>query len=257
MLDGLVTGARDDAAAREAAVPFDVIAERARNAPAVRPFGKHTVAGRSVGVIAEVKRASPSKGPLADIPDPIALAADYEAGGAVAISVLTEERQFLGSLEDLQAVSQAVSIPVLRKDFITTDYQVVEARAYGADIVLLIMACLSDDEVTRLLTLARSWHMAVLVEAHTLEETQRAVALGADIIGINARDLATFELDPDLFGRLSPLLPANVLKVAESAVASAEDVRHYRRGGADCVLVGEALVTGDSPQQRVKEFSQA
>lgn len=257
MLDGLVAGARDDAAAREAQIPFEVIAERARNAPAAKPFGKNTVSDSSVGVIAEVKRASPSKGPLADIPDPVALAREYEAGGAVAISVLTEGRQFLGSLEDLQAVSQAVSIPVLRKDFITTDYQVVEARAYAADIVLLIMACLSDDEAARLLALAKSWGMAVLVEAHTLEETQRAVALGADIIGINARDLATFELDRDLFGRLSPLLPANVLKVAESAVASVEDVRHYRSGGADCVLVGETLVTGGAPTDRVREFSQA
>jgi indole-3-glycerol phosphate synthase len=256
VLDGLVAGASEDAAAREQRVPFEVISQRATNAPPVRPFGKHTVSD-GIGVIAEVKRASPSKGPLADIPDPVALAKEYEAGGAVAISVLTEGRAFLGSLEDLQAVSEAVSIPVLRKDFITTDYQVVEARAYGADIVLLIMACLTDDEAARLLALARAWKMAVLVEAHTLEETERAISLGADIIGINARDLATFELDRDLFGRLSPLLPANVLKVAESAVASVEDVRHYREGGADCVLVGETLVTGGSPKKRVREFSDA
>ena len=257
MLDGLVAGARDDAAAREAIVSYEAVVERAHQAPPVRPFGKNTVSDNTVGVIAEVKRASPSKGPLADIPDPVALAKEYEAGGAVAISVLTEGRQFLGSLDDLHAVSQAVSIPVLRKDFITTDYQVVEARAFGADIVLLIMACLTDDDAARLLGLARSWNMAVLVEAHTREETERAVALGADIIGINARDLATFELDRDLFGRLSPLLPANVLKVAESAVASVADVRHYRSGGADCVLVGETLVTGGSPAERVREFSQA
>jgi indole-3-glycerol phosphate synthase len=255
MLDGLVAGASDDAAAREAVVPFDLISERARSAPPVKPFGKHTVSDNRVGVIAEVKRASPSKGPLADIPDPVALAKEYEAGGAVAISVLTEGRSFLGSLDDLHAVSQAVSIPVLRKDFITTDYQVVEARAYGADIVLLIMACLSDDDAARLMALAKSWNMAVLVEAHTRQETERAIALGADIIGINARDLSTFELDRDLFGRLAPLLPANVLKVAESAVASIEDVRHYREGGADCVLVGETLVTGGTPRNRVEEFS--
>ena len=257
MLDGLVAGARDDAASRESLVSWEKISERAKQAPPVKPFGKNTVADNTVGVIAEVKRASPSKGPLADIPDPVSLAKEYEAGGAVAISVLTEQRQFLGSLDDLEAISQAVSIPVLRKDFITTDYQVVEARAFGADVILLIMACLSDDEAAHLLALARSWGMAVLVEAHTLEETQRAMALGADIIGINARDLTTFELDRELFGRLSPLLPANVLKVAESAVASVEDVRHYRSGGADCVLVGETLVTGGSPSERVKEFSQA
>jgi indole-3-glycerol phosphate synthase len=257
VLDGLVAGARDDAAAREKLTPFESIVERAHQAPPVKPFGKNTLSDTKVGIIAEVKRASPSKGPLADIPDPVGLAKEYEAGGAVAISVLTEERQFLGSLADLQAVSEAVAVPVLRKDFITTDYQVVEARAYGADIVLLIMACLSDDEAQRLLAAARSWNMAVLVEAHTLEEAERAVSLGADIIGINARDLATFELDRDLFGRLAPRLPANVLKVAESAVASVEDVRHYRTGGADCVLVGETLVTGGSPRDRVKEFSQA
>jgi indole-3-glycerol phosphate synthase len=257
VLDGLVAGARDDAASREAIHPLDVMIERAASAPDVKPFGKHTVSPHSVGVIAEVKRASPSKGLMADIPDPVALAKEYEAGGAIAVSVLTEGRQFLGSLDDLHAVSQAVSIPVLRKDFITTDYQVIEARAHGADIVLLIMACLTDDEAARLLALARFWKMAVLVEAHTLEETERAVALGADIIGINARNLATFELDRDLFGRLSPLLPANVLKVAESAVASVEDVRHYRSGGADCVLVGETLVTGGAPRDRVREFSQA
>lgn len=257
MLDGLVSGALDDAVAREASVSFELISERATQAPPVKPFGKNHVPSDTVGIIAEVKRASPSKGRLADIPDPVALATEYEAGGAVAISVLTEQRQFLGSLDDLQKVSQAVSIPVLRKDFITTDYQVVEARAFGADIVLLIMACLSDEQAAHLLDVARSWGMAVLVEAHTLEEVERAVALGADIIGINARDLATFDLDRDLFGRLAPLIPANVLKVAESAVASADDVRHYRSGGADCVLVGETLVTGGSPRERVKEFSQA
>jgi len=257
VLDGLVAGARDDAAAREALHSFEEMVERATNAPPVRPFGKHTVPDNGVGVIAEIKRASPSKGRLAEIPDPVTLAKDYEAGGAIAISVLTEGREFLGSLEDLHAVRQAVTIPVLRKDFITTDYQVVEARAYGADIVLLIMACLTDQEAKRLLALAQSWNMAALVEAHSREETERAVALGADIIGINARDLTTFALDRDLFGRLSALLPANVLKVAESAVASVDDVRHYRNGGADCVLVGETLVTGGAPAKRVKEFSQA
>jgi indole-3-glycerol phosphate synthase len=257
VLDGLVQGAKDDAASRQAVVSLDAISQRARDAAPVRPFSTDTIPADTVGVIAEIKRASPSKGALADIPDPVSLAKEYEEGGAVAISVLTESRQFLGSLEDLRAVSGAVSIPVLRKDFITTDYQVIEARAYGADIVLLIMACLTDDEAERLHTLATAWGMSVLVEAHTEEEVRRAVALGAPIIGINARDLATFELDRDLFGRLAPLLPANVLKVAESAVAGVDDVRHYRSGGADCVLVGETLVTGGTPAHRVKEFSLA
>jgi indole-3-glycerol phosphate synthase len=257
VLDGLVAGAREDAAAREVLVPRSELEEIAAAAPAPRPFSRDSVPPGTVGVIAEIKRASPSKGPLADISDPVALAREYEAGGAVAISVLTEQRKFLGSLDDLRAVSQAVSIPVLRKDFITTDYQVIEARAYGADIVLLIMACLDDATASQLFDLAASWGMSVLVEAHTALEAARAARLGATIIGINARDLATFELDRDLFGLIAPSLPANVLKVAESAVANVDDVRHYRQGGADCVLVGESLVTGGSPRESVKEFSRA
>jgi indole-3-glycerol phosphate synthase len=257
VLDGLVQGALEDQAQREKILPLDQLKDLVADAPPVTPFGPQSITAGTVGVIAEVKRASPSKGLLADIPDPVALAREYEAGGAVAISVLTEGRKFLGSLDDLRAVAEAVAIPVLRKDFITTDYQVYEARAFGADIVLLIMACLNDSDAHRLHALATSLGMAVLVEAHSAEETQRAVALGATIIGINARDLATFELDRDLFAQLAPTIPANVLKVAESAVAEAADVRHYREGGADCVLVGEALVTGASPRDRVKEFSQA
>jgi indole-3-glycerol phosphate synthase len=255
VLDGLVQGALEDQKQREKTLPLAALKEMAASAPAVRPFGFDSIPAGGVGVIAEVKRASPSKGLLANIPDPVALALDYEAGGAVAVSVLTEGRQFLGSLEDLQAVSRAVGIPVLRKDFMTTDYHIWEARAYGADMVLLIMACLDDAQASRLHHLATSLGMAVLVEAHTADETERAVSLGATIIGVNARDLATFELDRDLFGRLAPGIPANVLKVAESAVAKAADVHHYREGGADCVLVGEALVTGGSPRDRVKEFS--
>lgn len=257
MLDGLVAGASEDAEARQRLVSWDAISARATAQPPVRPFTRNNIPDNTVGVIAEVKRASPSKGKLASIPDPVALATEYESGGAVAISVLTEQRQFLGSLDDLQAISQAVTIPVLRKDFITSEYQVVEARAYGADIVLLIMACLGDGQASHLLGLAKSWGMSVLVEAHTAAEADRAVAIGADVIGINARDLTTFDLDRDLFGRLAPTLPANVLKVAESAVADSLDVRHYRSSGADCVLVGETLVTGGSPRDRVKEFSLA
>jgi indole-3-glycerol phosphate synthase len=256
VLDGLVQGALDDSLAREAVASLEEVSAKARSARPVRPFsGKNP--GQSVGVIAEVKRASPSKGDLADISDPVALAKDYEAGGAVAISVLTESRKFKGSLGDLAAVSNAVSIPVLRKDFITTEYQVVEARANGADLVLLIMACLDDETAQRLHRIATNWGMGVLVEAHSAEEVDRAVALGATLIGVNARDLTTFELDRDLFSTLQKRIPGNVLKVAESAVANVADVRHYREGGADCVLVGEALVTGGNPRQSVKEFTLA
>ena len=160
-------------------------------------------------VIAEVKRRSPSKGDLADIPDPAALATEYAAGGAAAISVLTEERRFGGSLDDLRAVRAAVDVPVLRKDFIVTPYQLVEARVAGADLALLIVAALDDDELTGLYNEARELGLTVLVEVHDEAETERAVALGAELIGVNARNLQTLEVDIDTFGRLAPLVPTD------------------------------------------------
>lgn len=257
MLADLVAGAREDAQSREELLSLDQLAARASQAGPVRD-GAHLPAGQpQVGIIAEIKRASPSKGPLANIPDPVWLAGQYEAGGASAISVLTEQRRFLGSLEDLQSVAQAVEIPVLRKDFITTEYQVVEARAHGASIVLLIMAALDDQTASRLLGVAREWGMSALVEAHSADEVRRAVDLGAEIIGINARDLTTFEVDLGLFARLRELIPDAVAAVAESAVKTPEDVATYRAAGADYVLVGEALVTGVNPQQTVREYLQS
>ncbi len=254
MLADLLEGARLDAEQRSQTVPYEDLLQRISHQAPVklnatlreRPFGH--------GLLAEIKRKSPSKGHLAEIPDPIALAQAYEAGGATAISVLTESRKFGGSLEDLEAVAQAVSIPVLRKDFITTTYQVAEARAFGADLVLLIMASLDDELAASLLADVRSFGMTALVETHSEEEVLRAVALGADVIGVNARDLATFELDKGLFGRLRHLIPSESVAIAESAVVTVEDVGAYRDQGADLVLVGEALVTGDSPEERVKEF---
>jgi indole-3-glycerol phosphate synthase len=208
----------------------------------------------TVHLIAEIKRKSPSKGELATIADPVALAKSYEAGGASVISVLTEERRFGGSLGDLSAVTDAVNIPVLRKDFIENEYQIVEARAHGADLVLLIMAGLDDSTVAELLDITHSWGMEALVETHSEEEILRAVALQARIIGVNARDLTTFELDASLFGRVQHLIPEGVLKVAESAVMNSQDVTRYRKEGAHAVLVGEALVTGADPEATVKEF---
>lgn len=254
MLADLVEGARLDAEQRSQSVSYEDLLERIRlQAPVKRnarlrdrPFGH--------GLIAEIKRRSPSKGHLADIPDPVSLAKAYEAGGATAISVLTESRKFGGSLEDLEAVARAVSIPVLRKDFVTSSYQVAEARAFGADLVLLILASLDDGLAASLLEEVRSFGMTALVETHSEEEVRRAVALGADVIGVNARDLATFELDKGLFARLRHLIPSDSIAIAESAVVNAEDVAVYRDQGADLVLVGEALVTGDSPEERVKEF---
>jgi indole-3-glycerol phosphate synthase len=196
-------------------------------------------------VIAEVKRASPSRGDLADIPEPQALAAQYEAGGASVVSVLTEQRKFKGSLADLEAVRKAVSIPVLRKDFIGDEYQILEARAAGADLVLLIVAALPQSVLVRLHALIRELGMTPLVEAHSADEVARAVDLGSQLIGVNARNLSTFELDRELFGRVADQIPAGVIRVAESAVLDVSDVIRYREAGADAVLVGEALVTSD------------
>ena len=254
MLGGLVEDAYLDALEREKKVPLEVVRERALEQRPVKPGASLVMPQGRHGIIAEIKRASPSKGPLADIPDPVELARMYEAGGASAISVLTESRQFLGSLEDLEAVAEAVSIPVLRKDFITTAYQVAEARAHGADLVLLIMASLSDEQAAHRLEEIHSFGMSALVETHSEEELRRAIAIGARIIGVNARDLSTFELDKGLFGRLRHMIPEGVVAVAESAVAKPQDVADYRDQGADLVLVGEALVTGAHPQQTVAEF---
>jgi len=254
VLDGLFHGAREDAARREATLPRTEIEALAREAAPVRSALSALRARPEIHVIAEIKRRSPSKGALADIVDPVALATHYEAGGASVISVLTEGRRFGGSLEDLSAVSSAVAIPVLRKDFLETEYQIIEARAHGADVVLLIMAWLSDDLATRLMALANEWGMQSLVEAHSGEEVDRAVALGAGIVGINARNLSTFEVDPSLFATLLPRIPEGIVTVAESAVVNSQDVTRYREHGAQAVLVGEALVTGADPEQRVKEF---
>jgi indole-3-glycerol phosphate synthase len=243
VLDDIVVGVREDLASREAAVPAAELRARLADAPAPRdPMPHFRQLGSSV--IAEVKRRSPSKGDLADIRDPAALAQEYAAGGAAAVSVLTEQRRFGGSLDDLRAVRVAVDVPVLRKDFIVADYQLLEARAVGADLALLIVAALPDDGLRRLHDTARELGLTVLVEVHDEPETERAVALGAELIGVNARNLKTLEVDPDAFGRLAPLVPADRVLVAESGISGPTDVKRYVAEGARVVLVGEALVRG-------------
>ncbi len=253
MLDELVRGALADAALRREHHPLKQVEAQAR---AQRPSldALAALAPRdSVHIIAEVKRSSPSKGKLAAISDPAALALEYQSGGASAVSVLTEGRKFGGALEDLVAIRHAVSIPVLRKDFIAEPYQLFEARAAGADLALLIVAALDNTTLAELFTLTNELGMTALVETHSADEVERALDLGADLIGVNARDLSTFELDQDLFGSLADRIPSGVIRVAESAVKSAADVAHYRRAGADVVLIGEALVTGD-PLATLNEF---
>ncbi|GAA0995247.1 indole-3-glycerol phosphate synthase TrpC [Subtercola frigoramans] len=253
MLSSLSAGAAEDAEARRLLVSYDEV-ERAALAqePALDALAFLAPAER-VKIIAEVKRASPSRGALAAITDPAALASTYQSAGASAISVLTEGRKFKGSLEDLELVRQAVSVPVLRKDFVTLDYQVLEARAAGADLVLLIVAALDQSTLLHLHEFINELGMTALVETHSADEVERALDLGASLIGVNARNLSTFELDSDLFGRLADRIPAGIIRVAESAVKTAADVSHYRSSGADVVLVGEALVTGD-PARTLEEF---
>ncbi|MDN3495908.1 indole-3-glycerol phosphate synthase TrpC [Planococcus sp. APC 4015] len=245
MLADLTAGAVQDAEARASERPLALVeGAAASQAPARDALAALAPADR-VKIIAEVKRASPSRGDLAAIPDPALQARLYQQGGAAAISVLTEGRRFKGSLADLEAVRSAVDVPVLRKDFIATEYQVLEARAAGADMVLLIVAALAQPVLKRLHALVLDLGMTPLVETHSADEVDTAADLGARLIGVNARDLSTFALDRDLFARLASRIPADAVKIAESAVLVPDDVAHYRASGADVVLVGEALVTND------------
>jgi indole-3-glycerol phosphate synthase len=216
--------------------------------------GMAVLKGEDVAVIAEVKRASPSKGAMAAIADPAALAMDYEAGGAAVISVLTEQRRFAGSMADLAAVRAAVQVPVLRKDFVVSSYQLWEARAHGADMVLLIVAALEQNALVSLVERAVSIGLIPLVEVHADEELDRALEAGAKIIGVNARDLATLEVDRTVFARLAPQIPDGVLKIAESGIRGPHDLLAYAASGADAVLVGESLVTGKDPRSAVADL---
>ncbi|PXA67682.1 indole-3-glycerol phosphate synthase TrpC [Cryobacterium arcticum] len=253
LLTELLAGSLADAETRRRGLPLATL-ETAALAQTPALDALHALApADQVKIIAEVKRASPSRGPLAEISDPAALAVSYEFGGASAISVLTEQRRFLGSLDDLEQVRAAVSIPVLRKDFIGNAYQVLEARASGADLVLLIVAALDQDTLGSLHRLVLELGMTPLVETHSADEVDRALDVGANLVGVNARNLSTFELDQNLFASLADRIPSGVIRVAESAVKTAADVAHYRAAGADVVLVGEALVTSD-PILTLSEF---
>ena len=253
VLDEILAGVREDVALRQEQVPLEQVRDLAAAAPAaIDAYAALRKPG--VAVIAEVKRASPSRGALADIPDPAELAGEYAAGGARCISVLTEGRWFGGSLADLAAVRAAVGVPVLRKDFVVSAYQVHEARAHGADLVLLIVAALEQNVLVGLLERIESLGMTALVEVHTEEECDRALSAGARVIGINNRDLRTLEVDRSVFERIAPGLPTNVVKIAESGVRGPHDLIRYASVGADAVLVGEGLVTQKSPREAVAEL---
>ncbi|WP_454790122.1 indole-3-glycerol phosphate synthase TrpC [Mycolicibacterium lutetiense] len=253
VLDSIIEGVRADVAAREAVISLADIKARAQDAPP--PLNVMAALKEpGIAVIAEVKRASPSRGELANIADPAKLAQAYEAGGARVISVLTEQRRFNGSLDDLDAVRAAVSIPVLRKDFIVKPYQIHEARAHGADLLLLIVAALEQPVLESLLERTESLGMTALVEVHTEAEADRALQAGAKVIGVNARDLKTLDVDRDCFSRIAPGLPSNVIRVAESGIRGTADLLAYAGAGADAVLVGEGLVTSGDPRSAVADL---
>lgn len=244
VLNSIIEGVREDLAARR--LPLHDLQEKLEHAPA--PIDPHeNLRGDLVSVIAEVKRSSPSKGVLADIADPASLASTYEEAGASVISVLTEKRRFGGSLEDLTAVRSVVKIPILRKDFMVDEYQFYEARAYGADVVLLIVAALSMHQLRDYFEMATELGMASLIEVHTHDELERAMEIEPRIIGVNSRNLKTLEVDQRAFAELLPEIPETIIKVAESGISTRAEVESALSHGADAILVGEALVRAGDP----------
>jgi indole-3-glycerol phosphate synthase len=256
VLDSIIQGVKEDLAARKNLVSLNELKARVDEVPRALPAAD-LLHKKGFSVISEVKRASPSKGHLSDIPDPASLAFEYQAGGAQVISVLTEERKFNGTLADLDAVRRKVSIPILRKDFMVDEYQIWEARAHGADVILLIVAGLSDGQLSELNNLAIELGMSILVEIHDEPELDRALAISPKLLGVNARNLKTLDVSLDVCHNLIPQIPDEILAIAESGISSTDQVEALVLSGARAVLVGEALVTGGTPAKTVREWSQA
>jgi indole-3-glycerol phosphate synthase len=258
ILDAILSRTVEDLAARKSTTRF---AELAARAALQRPplSLHHALNSPGMSVIAEIKRASPSRGTFPVLVDPSEVANDYIAGGAAAISVLTDGPFFQGSLDDLENASRIAQgvdppVPVLRKDFVIDQYQVVEARAHGADAILLIVAALDDPVLTELLEAARNWGMDALVEVHDERELERAVRAGVTMIGINNRDLRTFTVDLGVTERLAPRAPKNAVIVSESGVFGSAEVRRLHAAGAHAVLVGEGLITASDRTGAVRSL---
>ena len=244
VLDSIIEGVREDLGRRRKSLAQ--IHEEMEQAAPVRD-AHLALTGEEMKVIAEVKRSSPSKGALSAITDPAALAEKYQSAGASVISVLTEERRFKGSLADLDAVRSRVDIPILRKDFMVDEYQFFEARAHGADVILLIVAALSKSQLKDFFDIATELKMAALIEVHTADELERALEIEPRIVGVNSRNLKTLEVDPAAFADLIPRIPSELIRVAESGISSRSDVKFAQSAGAGAILVGEALVTSGDP----------
>lgn len=249
VLDSIIEGVRDDLAARR--LPLSKLHELLEQAP--KPITPNFPFG-SMSVIAEVKRKSPSKGDLAEIPEPAKLAAQYQSAGAEAVSVLTERRRFNGSLDDFDAVRSEITLPMLRKDFMVDEYQFYEARAHGADLVLLIVAALSKSQLSDYFALANELGMKSLIEIHTHDELEAAMEINPEIIGVNSRNLKTLEVDPAAFKELIPRIPHELIKVAESGISTRSDVLFAEAAGANVILVGEALVKAGDPIRSMQEL---
>ncbi len=234
-------------------VPISILEKQLDQAPVLRD-AYSALSKKGLSLIAEVKRSSPSKGTLATISNPVELANSYQAGGAEIISILTEERRFKGSISDLVSVRSTVSIPVLRKDFIVTEFQVYESRIIGSDLLLLIVAGLSKSQLKDYFQLATGLGMQVLVEVHDLSEVELALEIDSKIVGVNCRNLKTLEIDKTAFDLILPRLPANVLKVAESGISTRDEVEKIESLGADAILIGETLVKSGNPVHTIKEL---
>ena len=251
VLDQIIEGVIEDVKARE--VPISQLVSKLSEAPKLRG-AKNALSISGTRLIAEVKRSSPSKGVLAEISDPAQLAIKYQSGGADVISVLTEQRRFNGQISDLLSVRSAIKIPVLRKDFIVTEFQVYESRLIGSDLILLIVAGLSDSQLKDYYQLATELGMDVLVEVHDEDEAAKALEINSEIIGINSRNLKTLEVSNANFELIVPNLPENVIKVAESGISTREQVAAVEKLGANAILVGETLVKSDNPERTIKEL---
>ena len=247
ILDTIIENKKTEVQKSKEARSLDALERGLSGAPPSRDFYKALVEGARVKIIAEIKKASPSKGVLREDFDPVRIALGYERGGAAALSVLTDEKFFMGSLSYLKAVRETVGIPILRKDFIIDPYQVYESRLSGADAILLIVSALSDESLMELLMLAHSLGMNAVVEVHDEEELHRALNAGSRIVGINNRDLRTFEVDLGVSVRLSRNIPEGVIVVAESGIASSDDIKMLMEHGVHAFLIGETFMKAPDP----------
>lgn len=254
ILDEIIANKKEELAETKRGISLADIKTKAVDAGPVRGFGKALASGRGMRLIAEVKKASPSKGVLREDFDPVVIAGTYEKSGASCISVLTERKFFQGKLEYLGAIRKAVGLPLLRKDFIIDEYQLFEARAAGADAVLLIAACLGKDQIADYLGIAGSLGLDVLVESHTYKELDKALLAGASLVGINNRDLSTFSVSLQTTLALLKDIPEDRVVVSESGIKTRDDVALLEKAGVDAILVGESLMREKNIGEKMKEL---